>query len=95
MVTSASESVTNKRETSPSLLPWKMSVLLETTLGEIVIDLEVQRAPTASLNFLKLCKAKFYNFSLIHSVQQGFLCQTGRPASPSSPEMEQGESIWG
>lgn len=35
-----------------------MSVLLETSLGEIVIDLHVDHAPLAATNFLKLCKIK-------------------------------------
>lgn len=37
-----------------------MSVLLETSLGEIVIDLEVDRCPKTCENFLKLCKLKYY-----------------------------------
>ncbi|KAI8854024.1 cyclophilin-like domain-containing protein [Chytridium lagenaria] len=45
-----------------------MSVLLETSLGDIVIDLYVKKAPRACTNFLKLCKAKYYNFSLFHTI---------------------------
>jgi peptidyl-prolyl cis-trans isomerase-like 4 len=33
-----------------------MSVLLETTRGDLVIDLLVDDAPAACRNFLKLCK---------------------------------------
>jgi cyclophilin family peptidyl-prolyl cis-trans isomerase len=57
-----------------------MSVLVETTVGDLVIDLQVQLAPTACLNFLKLCKAKYYNYSLFHRLERGFLAQTGKPA---------------
>ena len=35
-----------------------MAVLLETSLGEITVDLRVDEAPIASKNFLKLCKIK-------------------------------------
>ncbi|KAJ7363665.1 Peptidyl-prolyl cis-trans isomerase-like 4 [Desmophyllum pertusum] len=56
-----------------------MSVLLETTLGDIVIDLFTDDRPRACLNFLKLCKIKYYNYCLFHSVQQNFLAQTGDP----------------
>ena len=35
-----------------------MSVILDTTKGEIVIDLHVDEAPIACQNFLKLCAAK-------------------------------------
>ncbi|OAP64488.1 peptidyl-prolyl cis-trans isomerase-like 4 [Fonsecaea erecta] len=76
-----------------------MSVILETSLGEIVIDLLVDNAPKCCekyyLYFLKLCKIKYYNFSPFHSVQKGFSCQTGDPLGPDSPESDGGSSIWG
>ncbi|CAI9592944.1 unnamed protein product [Staurois parvus] len=56
-----------------------MAVLLETTLGDIVIDLYTEERPRACLNFLKLCKIKYYNFCLIHNVQKDFIIQTGDP----------------
>eukprot|EP00057_Strongylocentrotus_purpuratus_P028236 XP_011682710.1 PREDICTED: peptidyl-prolyl cis-trans isomerase-like 4 [Strongylocentrotus purpuratus] len=33
----------------------------------------------SSLNFLKLCKIKYFNFNLIHSIQRNFMAQTGDP----------------
>ena len=33
-----------------------MSVLLETSKGDLVVDLFTEEAPRASMNFLKLCK---------------------------------------
>ncbi|XP_063299404.1 peptidyl-prolyl cis-trans isomerase-like 4 [Pelobates fuscus] len=56
-----------------------MAVLLETTLGDIVIDLYTEERPRASLNFLKLCKIKYYNYCLVHNVQRDFIIQTGDP----------------
>ncbi|XP_071997423.1 peptidyl-prolyl cis-trans isomerase-like 4 isoform X2 [Engystomops pustulosus] len=56
-----------------------MAVLLETTLGDIVIDLYTEERPRACLNFLKLCKIKYYNYCLIHNVQRDFIFQTGDP----------------
>ncbi|XP_043924961.1 peptidyl-prolyl cis-trans isomerase-like 4 [Protopterus annectens] len=56
-----------------------MAVLLETTLGDIVVDLYTEERPRACLNFLKLCKIKYYNYSLIHNVQRDFIIQTGDP----------------
>ncbi|KAH6656139.1 cyclophilin-like domain-containing protein [Truncatella angustata] len=72
-----------------------MSVLLETSLGDIVIDLLVDYAPKECENFLKLCKAKYYNFSPVHSVQPNFSFQTGDPLGPNSKESDGGSSIWG
>lgn len=67
-----------------------MSVILETTLGDIVIDLFTDERPRACLNFLKLCKIKYYNYCLFHSVQQNFLAQTGDPTGRGSG----GESVY-
>ena len=42
-----------------------MSVLFETSLGDIVIDLEVDVCPKTCENFLKLCKhCKVYYYNL-------------------------------
>ncbi|KAK3493592.1 peptidyl-prolyl cis-trans isomerase-like 4 [Neurospora crassa] len=72
-----------------------MSVLLETSAGDIVIDLLVDYAPKMCENFLKLCKVKYYNFSPIHSIQKSFSFQTGDPLGPLSSESDGGQSIWG
>lgn len=61
-----------------------MSVLIETSKGDFVIDLLVEEAPRSCLNFLKLCKIKYYN----HSAFTVFptYTQTGHPTSPSKPQ---------
>jgi peptidyl-prolyl cis-trans isomerase-like 4 len=40
-----------------------MSVLFETSLGDLVIDLEVETCPKTCENFLKLCKVYYYNLN--------------------------------
>ncbi|PFH59378.1 hypothetical protein XA68_12463 [Ophiocordyceps unilateralis] len=72
-----------------------MSVLLETSVGDIVIDLLTDHAPKLCENFLKLCKVKYYNFSPVHSIQKDFSFQTGDPLGPLSSESDGGTSIWG
>ncbi|KAI2638671.1 cyclophilin-like protein [Hypomontagnella submonticulosa] len=72
-----------------------MSVLLETSAGDIVIDLLVDYAPKECENFLKLCKIKYYNFSPVHSIQKNFSFQTGDPLGPTSATSDGGSSIWG
>ncbi|KAH0543019.1 Peptidyl-prolyl cis-trans isomerase cyp6 [Glutinoglossum americanum] len=72
-----------------------MSVLLETSAGDIVIDLFVQYAPKSCENFLKLCKLKYYNFSPIYGVQKNFSFQTGDPIGPESKDSDGGSSVWG
>jgi peptidyl-prolyl cis-trans isomerase-like 4 len=56
-----------------------MSVMLQTSMGEIVVDLLCKEAPKTSLNFLKLCKIKYYNNVLFFNVQENLLVQTGDP----------------
>lgn len=68
-----------------------MSVVIETTIGDVTVDLFVKERPKACLNFLKLCKLKYYNFNLFHTVEQGFIAQTGDPTG----EGDKGESVWG
>lgn len=48
-----------------------MSVLVETSFGDITIDLYTRKCPTATYNFLKLCKLKHYNNALFLKVQKG------------------------
>lgn len=40
-----------------------MSVLLETSVGDLVIDLEIDACPKTCENFLKLCKVYYYNLN--------------------------------
>ncbi|KAJ8979004.1 hypothetical protein NQ317_015721 [Molorchus minor] len=68
-----------------------MSVVIETTLGDITVDLFLSERPRACLNFLKLCKIKYYNFNLFHTISRGFIAQTGDPTGSRSG----GESIYG
>ncbi len=66
-----------------------MAVLVETTIGDFVIDLYVEERPKTCLNFIKLCKMKYYNYCLFHNVERNFIAQTG------DPDKDGGKSIWG
>ncbi|XP_026756079.2 peptidyl-prolyl cis-trans isomerase sig-7 [Galleria mellonella] len=68
-----------------------MSVVIETTLGDITVDLYIEQRPVTCLNFLKLCKMKFYNYNLFHTIRSGFIAQTGDPTGEGSG----GQSIFG
>lgn len=70
-----------------------MAVLLETSLGDVVVDLYVEERPKCCINFLKLCKIKYYNYVLFYSVQQNFIAQAGDPTG--SGGAAGGQSIWG
>ncbi|KAF5363569.1 hypothetical protein D9756_000131 [Leucocoprinus leucothites] len=67
-----------------------MSVLFETSLGDIVIDLETELCPKTCENFLKLCKVYYYNLNAFFNVSKDFLAQVGDPTATGTG----GESIW-
>lgn len=68
-----------------------MSVMIETSVGNLTIDLHVDECPIACTNFLKLCKIKYYNNVLFFNIQPGMLVQTGDPTGTG----EGGSSVWG
>ncbi|KAG7191845.1 Peptidyl-prolyl cis-trans isomerase cyp6 [Scheffersomyces spartinae] len=61
-----------------------MSVLLETTKGNIVIDLWYKTQPLLSLNFLKLCQLNYYFFSPFHSFEKDHLVLNGNRVYPQA-----------
>ena len=67
-----------------------MSVLLETSLGDLVIDLEVDACPRTCENFLKLCKVYYYNLHAFFNVTKDFVAQTGDPTATGTG----GESVF-
>jgi cyclophilin family peptidyl-prolyl cis-trans isomerase len=52
-------------------------VVLETTLGNIVIELRQDRAPVSVQNFLAYAKAGHYDGTIFHRVLKGFMVQGG------------------
>lgn len=54
-----------------------MSLLLETTFGDIVLDLDIDGSPALSKNVLKLAKARYYTNTLVYNVVPGRYCQMG------------------
>ncbi|GFR05891.1 peptidyl-prolyl cis-trans isomerase-like 4, partial [Trichonephila clavata] len=59
----------------------KMSIVIETTVGDLTVDLYLKERPNTCLNFLKLCKVKYYNLCIFHKVERNFIAQTGDPTS--------------
>jgi peptidyl-prolyl cis-trans isomerase A (cyclophilin A) len=69
------------------------TVKLQTTEGDIRIELNAEKAPKSVANFLQYVKAGHYNGVLFHRVIDGFMIQTGgydaklnqRPTKPPIP----------
>ncbi len=63
------------------------TALLETSLGNIEVELFVDQMPITANNFVKLAKGGFYDGLHFHRVIDGFMLQFGCPHSrdPNSP----------
>ncbi len=52
-------------------------VLLKTTMGDIVLELNQEKAPKTVANFLQYVKSGHYNGTIFHRVIDGFMIQGG------------------
>ena len=62
---------------SAPLNPANPVVVVETTLGDIVIELRQDRSPASVQNFLGYAKAGHYDGTIFHRVLRGFMIQGG------------------
>ena len=62
----------------------KKRVKLETSEGNIVLELDITRAPLSVLNFMKYVRSGFYDGTIFHRVIENFMIQGGG----FTPEME-------
>lgn len=69
------------------------TAVLETSLGDITVELFTDQMPITAGNFVKLAKSGFYDGLHFHSVINGFMLQFGCPHSkdPSSPRAGTGD----
>ncbi|EJU04781.1 cyclophilin-like protein [Dacryopinax primogenitus] len=68
-----------------------MSVMLDTSLGEIKIEVFCETVPRAAENFLALCASGAYTGTIFHRNIKGFMIQGGDPTGTGKG----GQSIWG
>ncbi len=68
-----------------------VNVVLETTQGEVEIELYPQEAPLAVANFVGHIEDGYYDGLTFHRVIEGFMIQGGDPLGTGAG----GESIWG
>lgn len=64
-------------------------VTLKTNYGDIVIELNTEKAPVTCENFLKYVKSGHYNGTVFHRVIKGFMIQGGGLTA----DMEQKETL--
>ena len=78
-----------------SLAPsaWAQQVRLSTSMGDIVLALDADKAPKSVANFVQYVKAGHYNGTIFHRVIDGFMVQGGgfnadmqeKPSRPPIP----------
>src|ERR1700761_6563619 len=54
-------------------------VILQTTSGDISLELFAKQTPLASRNFLQHCLDGYYNGTIFHRLVPGFIIQGGDP----------------
>ncbi len=52
-------------------------IIFTTNFGDIQIELNLEKAPVSSKNFLRYCQEGFYEGTVFHRVIQGFMIQGG------------------
>ena len=59
--------------------PPTAKVLLQTTAGDLLLELFAKQTPLASRNFLQLCLDGYYDGTIFHRLVPGFVLQGGDP----------------
>ncbi len=52
-------------------------VTMKTTLGDVVLELDAEKAPISTLNFLRYAQSKYYDGTVFHRVIPTFMIQGG------------------
>ncbi len=93
--------VSNNKKAKPSMIYKTIKdfknieanqVVIETTKGELVLELFRDKAPLTTANFLDLVDQGFYDGIIFHRVIPGFMAQFGDP-NTKDPSIDQ--SLWG
>ena len=77
-------------ETKPAaagkIVKERKMVKLETTKGDIVIELDDKAAPASTINFLQYVQEGFYDGTIFHRVIPGFMIQGGGHTQDMQPK---------
>lgn len=70
----------------PASQPARPQVVINTNMGEIVLELDADRTPATVKNFLTYVDEKFYDGLMFHRVIKGFMIQAGGITADGSPK---------
>ena len=54
-----------------------MTIKMQTSKGDIVLELDAEKAPVTVANFVEYARAGFYDGTIFHRVIPGFMIQGG------------------
>lgn len=57
--------------------PMHPRVKIETSLGDIILELDAEKAPITVLNFIRYAEDKYYDGTIFHRVMENFMIQGG------------------
>ena len=66
-----------QEEVKPPAETTQPRVKMETTLGDIVLELDAEKAPITVQNFLRYAQEKYYDGTIFHRVIKNFMVQAG------------------
>ena len=69
----------------------RVLVKLETSMGDITLELNEEKAPVTTANFLQYVKSGFYDGTIFHRVINGFMIQGGGFSADMRQKMTKGE----
>ncbi|TKA70124.1 Peptidyl-prolyl cis-trans isomerase-like 1 [Cryomyces minteri] len=67
------------------------TIILETTMGAVTLELYTSHAPRTCQNFTTLCTRNYYSNTIFHRIIPNFMIQGGDPTGTGRG----GSSIWG
>ena len=76
-LTTLSAAAQNPGEAKPAAGGLHPRVKMETSLGDIVLELDGEKAPISTLNFIRYAQDKFYDGTIFHRVMKTFMIQGG------------------
>ena len=77
MALSLSAQATTSSTTQGNTMSTNPKVLLQTNKGDITLELDAEKAPNTTQNFLNYVNAGFYNGTIFHRVINNFMIQGG------------------
>lgn len=81
--TAQSSATAQSATTAPSSAGGTYRVLLDTSEGPVVLDVDRSLAPNGARRFFELIKAKYFDGARFYRVVPGFVVQWGAAASPA------------